>query len=56
MFILTIHYNHLFFVWLIMNCVDYQPNKKCPYINSPFYQIRIIIAQALINNNMMNDC
>ncbi|MGU7890140.1 hypothetical protein ACS6YY_05585 [Streptococcus suis] len=33
-----------------MNCVDYQPNKKCPYINSPFYEIRIIIAQALINN------
>lgn len=52
MFILTIHYNHLFFVWLIMNCVDYQPNKKCPYINSPFYEIRIIIAQALINNNL----
>ena len=45
MFILTIHYNHLFFVWLIMNCVDYKI-LKCPYINSPFYEIRIIIAQA----------
>ena len=49
MFILTIHYNHLFFVWLIMNCVDYQPNKKCPYINSPFYEITIIIAQAKLS-------
>ncbi len=28
MFILTIHYNHLFFVWLIMNCVDYKNTKN----------------------------
>src|SRR5699024_11811508 len=24
----TIHYNHLFFVWLIMNCVDYKNTKN----------------------------
>ena len=54
MFILTIHYNHLFFVWLIMNCVDYKNTKNAHILI--LYEIRIIIAQALINNNMMNDC
>ncbi|AVK84634.1 hypothetical protein C3943_14155 [Lysinibacillus sp. B2A1] len=37
-FISTIHYNHLFFVWLIMNCIYYKNAKNAHVLILLYYE------------------